>query len=54
MTIRQFADTVLVGALVSYLRADGSMIRTRYSSVYVRRLGLWRIVRVQWTRVTAP
>jgi ketosteroid isomerase-like protein len=54
VTIGEYGDTALIGALVVYRRADGTTVRTRYSSVYVRRLGLWAIVRVQWTRVAAP
>jgi hypothetical protein len=54
VTIRLFGDSALVGAAVTYRRADGSPVRTRYTSVYVRRDGRWAIVWVQWTRVTAP
>ncbi|HXQ82221.1 MAG TPA: nuclear transport factor 2 family protein [Opitutaceae bacterium] len=53
MVIRVYGDTALVGAAVAYRRADGSAVRTRYTSVYLRRGGLWAIVWVQWTRVTA-
>jgi ketosteroid isomerase-like protein len=51
--IRVYGDSAVVAALVSYSRADGSGVRTRYSSIYVRREGRWFIVWVQWTRVTA-
>jgi len=51
--IRVHGDSALVGAAVSYRRADGSGVRTRYTSVYLRRGGRWAIVWVQWTRVAA-
>jgi ketosteroid isomerase-like protein len=54
VTIRVYGDTALVGAFVTYKRADGSGVRTRYSSLYVRRGGRWAVVWVQWTRITAP
>jgi ketosteroid isomerase-like protein len=54
VVIRVFGDTALVGAAVTYRRTDGSGVRTRYTSVYLRRAGRWEIVWVQWTRVTAP
>ena len=54
VTIRVFGDAALVGALVTYRRADGTGVRTRYSSVYARRDGRWEIVWVQWTRSVAP
>jgi hypothetical protein len=43
-----------VGALVSYDRSNGPAIKTRYSSLYVRRDGKWAIVWTQWTRVATP
>jgi ketosteroid isomerase-like protein len=54
VVIRMYGDSAVVAALVTYRRADGSGVRTRYTSVYVRRGGRWGIVLVQWTRVTAP
>ncbi len=54
VVIRLYGDSALVAGAVSYRRADGTGVRTRYSSVYVRRGGRWQIVWVQWTRVTAP
>jgi ketosteroid isomerase-like protein len=54
VVIRVFGDSALVGAAVTYRRADGSGVRTRYTSVFARRAGRWAIVWVQWTRVTAP
>lgn len=52
VVIRVYGDSALVGAAVSYRRADGTGVRTRYTSVYLRRGGRWSIVWVQWTRVT--
>ena len=54
VVIRVYGDSALVGAAVTYRRADGTGVRTRYTSVYLRRGGRWSIVWVQWTRVTAP
>jgi hypothetical protein len=54
LVIRLYADTAIAGALVTYERSSGPAIRTRYSSLYVRRDGKWAIVWTQWTRVAAP
>jgi len=54
LLIRLYADTAIVGALVTYERSSGPAIRTRYSSLYVRRDGKWAIVWTQWTRAVAP
>jgi len=48
--IREFADTAIVGAYVTYSRADGKAVRTRYTTLYARRGGTWVVVWVQWTR----
>jgi ketosteroid isomerase-like protein len=53
VVIRVYGDSALVCAAVTYRRADGSGVRTRYTSVYVRRGGRWAVVLVQWTRVLA-
>lgn len=53
VVIRMFGDSALVGGAVTYRRADGTGVRTRYTSVYARRGGGWAIVWVQWTRVAA-
>jgi ketosteroid isomerase-like protein len=52
--IRTYGETALVGALVTYRRADGAGVRTRYACLYERRGAAWAIVWVQWTRVSAP
>jgi ketosteroid isomerase-like protein len=54
VTIRVYGDAGLVGAAVAYHKADGTPVRTRYATVYIRRQGRWEIVWVQWTRITAP
>jgi ketosteroid isomerase-like protein len=54
VTIRVFGDSALVAALVTYTRANGTAVLTRYSSIYARRDGRWQIVWVQWTRAAAP
>ena len=54
VAVRPYGDTALVGGLVTYRHVDGSVVRTRYVDVYVRRLGQWQIVSVQFTRVAAP
>ncbi len=51
VVIRQFGDTAVVGALVTYRRANGAEVRTRYSSILVRRGGPWAIVWVQWIHI---
>jgi hypothetical protein len=54
VTIRTFGDSALVAALVTYDRANGTAVRTRYSSLYARRAGHWELVWVQWTRAVSP
>ena len=54
LVIRPFGGSALVGALVTYDRSSGPPVRTRYSSLYVRRDGRWAIVWTQWTRVAVP
>jgi hypothetical protein len=54
LVIRPYTDTAIVGALVTYVRGSGAAVRTRYSSLYLRREGRWAIVWTQWTWVAAP
>jgi ketosteroid isomerase-like protein len=54
LVIRPYGDAAIVGALVAYDRSSGPPVRTRYSSLYMRRDGRWSIVWTQWTRVAAP
>jgi hypothetical protein len=54
VVIRSYGETALVGAYVTYRRADGSSVRTRYSTLYVRRAGAWSVAWVQWTRAPGP
>ena len=51
--IREFTDTAIVGAYVTYTRGDGKAVRTRYTTLYARRGGTWVVVWVQWTRAPA-
>ena len=53
VVIRQYGETALVVASVTYRRADGTGVQTRYCCLLVRRDGRWAIVWVQWTRVAA-
>jgi ketosteroid isomerase-like protein len=53
VTIRAYGDSAMVMAAVTYRRHDGLAVRTRYSTLYVRRDGKWTIAWVQWTRVIA-
>jgi ketosteroid isomerase-like protein len=54
VTIREYGDSAIIGALVTYHRADGTGVRTRYTSFLVHSGGAWMISWVQWTRVVAP
>lgn len=54
VVIRSHGDSATIVALVTYRRGDGTAVRTRYSSLYVRQGAGWAIAWVQWTRVTAP
>jgi ketosteroid isomerase-like protein len=49
--VRQFGDTALVTARLSYRHEDGSAVRTFYVDVYVRREGRWRLASAQFTRL---
>jgi hypothetical protein len=53
VTLRAYGDSAMVMAAVTYRRHDGSPVRTRYSTLYVRRDGRWALAWVQWTRVVA-
>jgi ketosteroid isomerase-like protein len=53
VVIRLYGDTAVVGAVVTYRRANGSEVRTRYSSIFMRRVGRWAIVWVQWIHIAA-
>ena len=54
LVIHAFGDTVVAGAMVTYTRANGAAVRTRYSTLYIRRDGQWAIHWTQWTRLSAP
>jgi hypothetical protein len=51
VTIHTYGDSAMVMAAVTYHRADGTNVRTRYTTLYVRRDASWVIAWVQWTRV---
>jgi ketosteroid isomerase-like protein len=53
VVIHSYGDSAMVMAAVTYHKADGTGVRTRYTTLYVRRDGLWTIAWVQWTRVSA-
>jgi ketosteroid isomerase-like protein len=53
VVIHAYGDSAMVMAAVSYHRADGTSVRTRYTTLYVRRDASWVIAWVQWTRVQA-
>ena len=50
--IHVYGDAALVTALVTYHRADGTPVRTRYSTLYVRRGGEWAVVWSEWTHAS--
>ncbi|HZZ19308.1 MAG TPA: nuclear transport factor 2 family protein [Opitutaceae bacterium] len=54
VTIHAYGDSAMVMAAVSYHRSSGADVRTRYTTLYVRRDASWVIAWVQWTRVSAP
>jgi hypothetical protein len=53
VVIHAYGDSAMVMAAVTYHRADGTSVRTRYTTLYVRRDASWVIAWVQWTRVSA-
>jgi len=54
VAIRVYGDAALAGGAVTYRRANGAAVRTRYTTVYARRAGAWVIVWAQWTRAAPP
>jgi ketosteroid isomerase-like protein len=54
LVIHDYGDAVVVGAVVAYTRANGTLVRTRYSSLYTRREGRWSVAWTQWTRISIP
>ncbi|HEY1793486.1 MAG TPA: nuclear transport factor 2 family protein [Opitutaceae bacterium] len=51
LVIRQFGDSALVAALVTYSKSDGTQVSTRYASIFARRGNSWAVEWTQWTRV---
>jgi ketosteroid isomerase-like protein len=54
VVIRVYSDSAILGALVTYRRAGGEAVRTRYTALFVLQEGRLRIASVQWTRAPAP
>ncbi len=54
LSVRQYGETAVMGALADYLKGDGTPVRTRYTGVWVKSGGRWRMVSVQFTRAPAP
>jgi len=54
LSVRQYGDTAVMGALADYIKEDGTPVRTRYTGVWVRSGGRWRMVSVQFTRAPSP
>jgi ketosteroid isomerase-like protein len=48
--VQCFGETALVRALGSWTTRDGTVGRSRYVDVYVRRDGVWKVVSAQITR----
>jgi hypothetical protein len=53
VTVRFYGGTALVQALGVFKRADGVIGRNRYTDVYVRDDGNWKVVSAQVTPLTA-
>ena len=52
--VRVYATSAVVTAWVSYKHDDDTLFRTRYSDLYVKVDGHWRLASVQWTRLAPP
>ena len=52
VTVRTYGDTALLSAVAAARLKSGAWARSRYTDVYVRQAGAWRIVSVQITRIT--
>jgi ketosteroid isomerase-like protein len=50
--VRVYGDVALVRAAGIWMREDGSMGMSRYTDVYVRRNGEWKVVPAQITRTS--
>ena len=53
VAIRAYGDAAVVSALANYRHENGSAVRTRYVTLYIRRQDRWQIVSVQFTRAAA-
>ena len=54
VSVRLYDSSAVVTAWVSYKHEDETLARTRYSDLYVKIAGKWRLASVQWTRIAAP
>jgi hypothetical protein len=52
VVIHLYPDSAVVSAFVTYHRAKGDPVRTRYTTCYVLRDGVWSVTMVQWTWYT--
>jgi hypothetical protein len=52
VVIHIYADSAIVSAFVTYHRSKGDPVRTRYTTCYARRDGVWSVTMVQWTWYT--
>jgi hypothetical protein len=52
VVIRTYSDSAVVSAFVTYRRSKGDPVRTRYTTFYVFRDGVWSVAMVQWTWYT--
>lgn len=51
LALRLYGDTAVATGRATYLRREGGPTQTRYTDVYVRRDGRWRMVSAQFTRL---
>ena len=51
VAIRLYDTSAVVTAWVSYKHEDDTESRTRYSDLYVKVGGKWKLASVQWTRI---
>jgi hypothetical protein len=52
VSVRLYGDTALLSAVAIARLPNGALARSRYTDVYVRRFGAWRIVSIQITRIS--
>ncbi|HEX3729847.1 MAG TPA: nuclear transport factor 2 family protein [Opitutaceae bacterium] len=52
VTVRVYGDAAVLSAVAIARLQNGGWARSRYTDVYVRRSGAWRIASIQITRIT--